>query len=207
MSGYRTGPGVYFFGSDVLRVGLVAASELPRRRSTLLLRLMAGGPLLPRAIADLGKLPGDAYERVVADEILLRLHHAIRAKPSLTPDEEEITVVLENLWVTMHEKGLKRGRAQGRLEARADALLTVLRVRGIRVPPAERARICAEQDQYRLERWLERAAVESTLAAVLDVPVRRRARAAAAPARATAGRAHATRTQQAAGRPRRARAA
>jgi len=176
--------GVYFFGSDVLRVGLVAASELPRRRSTLLLRLMAGGPLLPGAITELGELTPDAYERVVADEILLRLHRAIRAKPSLTSDEEEITVILENYSVTMHKKGLRegrrQGRAQGQLEARANDLLTVLRVRGIRVTPAARARICAEQELYRLERWLERAAVESTLAAVLDVPVRQRSRTTAA---------------------------
>ncbi|MEI7893032.1 MAG: hypothetical protein WCI05_08070, partial [Myxococcales bacterium] len=38
--------GVYFFRDDVLRVGLVVASELPRRRFTLLVRLMAAGPLL-----------------------------------------------------------------------------------------------------------------------------------------------------------------
>ncbi len=93
-------------------------------------------------------------------------------------------MILENYSVTMHKKGSGRaggrGWVQGQLEARANALLAVLRVRGIRVTPAARARICAEQELHRLERWLERAAVESTLAAVLDVPVRRRSRIAAA---------------------------
>src|SRR4051812_7227640 len=45
--------GVYSFGDEVLRVGIVVASELPRDRSTLLVRLMAAGPLLAPAIKDL----------------------------------------------------------------------------------------------------------------------------------------------------------
>jgi hypothetical protein len=48
--------GVYFFGDDVLRVGIVVASELPRNRSTILVRLMAAGPLLAPAVED---RPGD----------------------------------------------------------------------------------------------------------------------------------------------------
>ena len=35
--------GVYFFGADVLRVGIVVASELSRDSSTLLVRIMAAG--------------------------------------------------------------------------------------------------------------------------------------------------------------------
>ncbi|HEX7842119.1 MAG TPA: hypothetical protein VF469_31825, partial [Kofleriaceae bacterium] len=55
--------GVCFFGDDVLRVGVVVASKLPRDRSTLLVRLMAAGPLLPQAIEELSVLPPDAHER------------------------------------------------------------------------------------------------------------------------------------------------
>jgi len=54
------------------------------------------------------------------------------------------------------------------VEGRAHDVLTVLRVRGIPVPDAERERILAEEDPARLERWLERAVVAPTLAAVLD---------------------------------------
>jgi hypothetical protein len=49
--------GVYFFGDDVLRVGLVVASELPRDSTTLLVRLMAAGPLLEQAVKDVAALP------------------------------------------------------------------------------------------------------------------------------------------------------
>ena len=64
----------------------------------------------------------------------------------------------------------KRYVAQGRAEGTAHSLLTVLRVRGIAVPDAVRERILAEKDPERLERWLEKATVASSVAAVLDEP-------------------------------------
>ena len=49
------------------------ASELPRDRSTILVRIMAGGAALPRALADLAALPAGAYERDVASMDVLEL--------------------------------------------------------------------------------------------------------------------------------------
>ena len=65
-------------------------------------------------------------------------------------------------------QGRTEGRAEGRAEGTAHSLLTVLRVRGIAVPEAVRERILAEKDAERLERWLEKATVASSAAAVLD---------------------------------------
>ena len=66
-------PGAALQGLDdaggMLRVGIVVASELPRDRSTLLVRFMAGGPLLGDAIAELEALEDGAFERTVAEEI------------------------------------------------------------------------------------------------------------------------------------------
>jgi hypothetical protein len=45
---------------------------------------------------------------------------------------------------------------EGRAKARADDVLTALRVRGIAVPEAARKRILAQSDLQRLEHWLER---------------------------------------------------
>jgi hypothetical protein len=67
-------------------------------------------------------------------------------------------------------EGLTKGRTEGLTEATALNLLTVLRVRGIAVPDAARERILAEKDPERLERWLEKAAVASSVATVLDEP-------------------------------------
>lgn len=180
--------GVYLFAEDVLHVGIVAASELPREASTLLVRLMAGGALLPSAIKELSALPPDAPERAVAEQILLRWQAALRKKSSRTSEEQEFIVAMENTWEKAREQGWEAGKQQGqkqgweqgerhgrkageergRLTAMADNLLTVLRVRGIAVSEAERARILGEQDPEHLRRWLERAVVVSSLAAVLE---------------------------------------
>ncbi len=60
--------------------------------------------------------------------------------------------------------------AQGRSEEAVRALLTVLRARGLALPEAARERILAQKDPERLERWLERAAVATSIAEVLDDP-------------------------------------
>jgi len=155
-------PGVYFFGDNVLRVGFVVASELPRDRTTLLVRIMAAGPALPEAIADLVALPDDAHERAVAEQILVHLRDVIGKKPSQSPEEEEFIVTMQGSW--------KDARKLGRAEGEASALLTVLRGRGIAVPDAARERILAEKDPARLERWIEKASVAASFAEVLDDP-------------------------------------
>ena len=65
-------------------------------------------------------------------------------------------------------EGRAEGRTEGRTETRADDVLTVLRVRRIAVPDAVRRQIQAERDLARLERWLERAIVASSIAEVID---------------------------------------
>ena len=154
--------GVYFHGDDLYRVGLVIADELPRDRSTLLVRIMAAGPVLADALAELAALPEDAHERAVAEQIVVHLQHAIGKKPGRTPEEEEFIVSMQGTW--------KEARAQGRTEEAARALLTVLRVRGIAVPDVARERILAETDPARLARWHERAIVAESVAEAIDEP-------------------------------------
>ncbi len=64
----------------------------------------------------------------------------------------------------------KKYVGQGRTEARAGDVLTVLRARGVTVPDAARERILAQKDPERLRRWLEKAAVAGSVTAVLDEP-------------------------------------
>ena len=184
-------PGVYFtpgalFGPDgavlqgldgaggMLRVGIVVAGELPRDRSTLLVRLLAAGPLLAEAITDLTALPMGAYERAVAGEILVELRDVLGKKPSPTPEEREFIVSMQDTWAKARDEGRDEGRTEGRTEgetsARARDVLTVLRARGIAVPEAARERILAQKDPSLLERWLEKAVVVASVAEVIDEP-------------------------------------
>jgi hypothetical protein len=68
------------------------------------------------------------------------------------------------------KKYVAQGRTEGRTEEAARNLLTVLRARGIAVPDAVRERILSQKDPERLERWLEKAAVASSVTAVIDEP-------------------------------------
>jgi hypothetical protein len=168
-------PPAVYFSPGLFRVGLIVASELPRDRSTLLVRLMAAGPLLPHAIEDLSALPKGAPERAAAEQILLALGHTLGKKSKPTPEEEEFLVTMLTSWDDAREqghakglaKGLAEGRAEGRAEARVEqtarAVLTVLRARGVDVPDGVRERILAERDPKRLDRWLEKAAVAASV--------------------------------------------
>ncbi len=159
--------GVYFHGGDLYRVGVVVAGELPRDRSTLLVRIMAAGAArggLADALADLAALPEDAHERAVAEGIVVHLEHRLARKPSRTPEEEELIVTIQG--------GFREARALGRDEGRAEeaarAVLTALRVRGMTVPDVARERILAEKDPEQLERWLERAILAASVSEVID---------------------------------------
>jgi len=68
------------------------------------------------------------------------------------------------------KKYVAQGLSQGRTEEAARNLLTVLRARGFAVSDAVRERILAQKDPERLERWLEKAVVAASVAAVIDEP-------------------------------------
>ena len=164
------------------RMGIIVASELPRERSTLLVRLLVAGPLLADAIADLSALEEGAPERAVAEEILVELRDVLGEKPSPTPEEREFIVTMQSSWTKAREEGRDEGRKEGRKEGRDEgrdegrteeacrAVLAALRVRGIALPEAARERILAEKDPARLERWHERAILAASVAEVIDDP-------------------------------------
>jgi hypothetical protein len=158
--------GVYFVGDDVFRTGIVVASELSRDRSTLLVRVMAAGGGLVDALAELAALPKDAHERAVAEGIVVHLQDQLARKSSRTPEEEELIVTIRG----GIEDWKARGRDEGRAMEAARAVLTAFRVRGMSVADVERARILAETDLERLERWYERAILASSISEVIDEP-------------------------------------
>ena len=157
--------GIYAFGAEVLRVGIVVASELPRDdRTTLLVRLMAAGPLLPQAVREVAALPEGALERVIAEPALLSFQRLIRQDTSRPLDNNEQEFVMEIL------KSWAETRAEAKSEMAAKSVLTVLRARGIDVPDAARERIQAQTDLALLERWLIKASVASSIGEVIDDP-------------------------------------
>lgn len=169
--GFNAAPGWpagVYFSPGLYRVRLVVASELPRERETLLVRLMAAGPLLAQAIEDLTALPDDAHERAVASEILLGLQHALGSKPNRTAEEEEFIVRMQSMAEKLVEQGRDEGRDEGRLiQARAD-LRRVLAGRKLVPDPAHEARIDACVDLATLERWFDQALAAKSVAEALQ---------------------------------------
>jgi hypothetical protein len=102
----------------------------------------------------------------VAEPILLKFQNVLGQNSSRTRDEQEFLMTMLKTW----EDARIEGRAEGRTETQADAVLTVLHVRGIAVSDAARARILAQRDPDQLKRWLEKAAVASSIAEVLGDP-------------------------------------
>ena len=88
------------------------------------------------------------------------MQHALGKQSSRTPKEQEFIVTMQKSW--------EDARAEMRTETQADAVLTVLRVRGIAVPDAARKRILAQKDLQRLKRWLERASIATSIGEVID---------------------------------------
>jgi|SRR6185369_7745596 len=100
----------------------------------------------------------DAIERVVAEPVLLDFQRMLGENPGQDADEQEFIMAMHKTW------------EEGKAETRANAVLTVLRVRGIAVPDAVRQQILAQQDLQRLEQWLEKTVVATSIGDVIDTP-------------------------------------
>lgn len=162
-------PGVYGFGADVLRVGIVVATELPREdTSTLLVRIMAAGPLLAQVVDEVAALPPNAYERVIAEPALLSCQRALGQipKPNLDKNEEAFIMAMIKSW----EEGRAEARAEARIESQVESVLTVLHARGIAVSDAARERIRTQTDLELLKRWLVKAIDAKSIDDVFDDP-------------------------------------
>ena len=133
------------------------AGELPREPSTLLVRLMAGGPQLAAAIDELMALPPDAYERVVATPALLQSHLALAAKTDRDPEEEELYVATTKTW----EDAKKEILIEGEVVA-----LRKLLVRKFGELPSEFEAQLAAASPAELDRYLERVLFADSLAAI-----------------------------------------
>ncbi len=111
---------------------------------------------------------------------LMAIPEALREPPILDALEgartarfnrEEWDAYIAASMAIQNERGaLSLARREGGVETRAGDVLTVLRARGVEVPSAVRDRILAEKDSDQLERWLKKAAIDSSIAEVLDEP-------------------------------------
>ena len=147
---------------------------------------VVGLPELQLVFLELPKYTGGDEPRSLVDKWayffreagnLLAIPDALRHPPLLEALEaartarftrEEWDAYIAAGMAIQNERGaLSLARKEGHSERGAGDVLTVLRVRGIVVPEAARARILAEKDPELLERWLERAVVAASVDEVI----------------------------------------
>jgi len=164
-------PGVYQAATWGLALYVVVLTELSRTRETLLLRLLGKGRLFTQALADLAKLPDDAWEHSVTTPLLV--HFRLGSHEHPTHEEDNVSAEIQ-AWFDDYQRKLRReereeGRKEGRKEGERGLLLRQLCSRFGELPAAAVARIEAA-DLADLERWGERVLGARTLAEVLDGP-------------------------------------
>ncbi|WP_437290549.1 hypothetical protein [Sorangium sp. So ce406] len=142
MAGWPAG---VYEGPGLLRTALVVLSELPRERSTLLIRLMGGGRVLREAIEDFRRLPLDAPERAIGLGPLLRFRAALAEVGPSTPEEEEIVMTTQELVEQFIE--------QGRTQEAAQVTIELYEARFGPMPPALRSAVEAMRDLPTLRAW------------------------------------------------------
>ncbi|MGK3964599.1 hypothetical protein WMF38_10535 [Sorangium sp. So ce118] len=142
-------PAGVYEGPGLLRTVVVVLGELPRERSTLLIRLMGGGRVLREAIEELRQLPDDAPERAIAVGPLLRFRSAITGPGPATPEEEEFVMTTQELV----EQFIEQGRTQG-MQAMAQSTIALYEARFGSMPPALRSAVEAMRDLPTLQKWV-----------------------------------------------------
>jgi Uma2 family endonuclease len=78
--------------------------------------------------------------------------------------------VFEAIRAEDRAEGHVEGKAEGRVEGKAEAVIALLEARGISLDQRARDRILGERDPRRLDRWITRAIVCTSVAALLAEP-------------------------------------
>lgn len=118
-----------------------------------------GAAIVQAALVALGRIDREhalAYFQIVYKVLREPMRRALEALSMNRQSEGKETLLP---WM---EDFIARGRAE--------AVLTVLQARGVPVSDAARERIQAEKDHSRLERWLKKAVVATSIVEVLDEP-------------------------------------
>jgi hypothetical protein len=157
-------PPGFYDGHEADARGVVVLRELPCARETLLLRLMGAGGVLHEALAELGRLPEDAWERQIAVPPLVAARFKI-PQDAMDAEEREFVMDTQDLYEVWKQKFQEDGREQGvnlGLERGVkQTLLAVYDARFGAMPAEIRTAIDATHDLATLERWSRLMATQS----------------------------------------------
>ncbi|WP_437716265.1 hypothetical protein WMF45_07510 [Sorangium sp. So ce448] len=124
---------------------------------------------LPRALRR-------AQQRAILSVLSERMLELL-GEASMNPDKIPETPAARKLRLFLEAQGRKKGRAEGEAKGRAegeakgrqDALLTLLRARGLSPSQDDETRIRACADAAKLDRWIAQAATANTVREALGI--------------------------------------
>jgi hypothetical protein len=113
--------GLYTTGAPGWRVYIVVIAELPRVRSTVLLRLLGSARVRRMALRDLAALPEDAWERRVALPWLVRLSFEVPAEivAALPAEERDFIMETREWYEQFNARRMKEAKESWRLQTMA----------------------------------------------------------------------------------------
>lgn len=151
-------PGLYTLAPG-FAARIVVLSELPSTRATVLVRL-AAEKLRAAAIAEILRMPGDAWERKTAEPLLVKFD--LEPSAGTTPEETmNIAEIQQQV-----EEARQKLRDDGRRDGRREVLLKLLAIRFGELPQAAMARVKAARSEE-LDAWVERVLEAKSLYEVL----------------------------------------
>jgi hypothetical protein len=150
MAGWPAG---FYQRHEADAVGVVVLRELPRERDTLLLRLMGTGAVLQEALAELGRLPKDAWERQVAMPALIATRMQI-PQDDMSEEERAYVMSIDSVYEQWEQQVTEKAREQEREMGAKRTLRMLYEARFGAMPGAFAAAIEATHDVAALEHWI-----------------------------------------------------
>jgi hypothetical protein len=160
---------------------------LPETAETLWLRLLGRGQVQARAMLAVADLPDSEPLRDATMRLLLAWQQGLPPTEEQNLEQRAMRANLEKVYERWEQKTLAKGRVEGKAEGKAEgqaegkaegkaegiaegkaeALLLLLRVRGLTVSASQRARIQRCGDVSQLDTWLEAAVTAESVTALL----------------------------------------
>lgn len=152
---YRCAPG--------LAMWIVVLGELPVTPETRLLRMFGPPSMQLTALRELDELPVGDPQRQPWIDILSDVRYLFNDEPTPNPEEQALMTELRQRW----EREKAELRSSGKAEGKAEAVLAVLKARGVAVSEAVRTCVLGCHDLGTLDRWLARALTAASDAEVV----------------------------------------
>jgi hypothetical protein len=124
----KWGKGIYFFGNH-MKAAIVVIDRLPKTPETLWLRLLGNGKTLQNAVSTLANFP---HKKPLHDNVLevcYKWHTELKETPDLTPEDEELLMMLSPAYEKARQKAVQEGQQAALQQTRSEFVTQLLKTK------------------------------------------------------------------------------